>query len=115
MKTKPVPDCCAAFKALSNENRLKVFEIIRRGRGQSALCKGEPPPPGVPETAVCVCEILEQMSVTAPTLSHHLKELRTAGLVDVFSHGQWSYYRVRPGALQTLAAYFADERAACRR
>jgi ArsR family transcriptional regulator len=115
MKKNPDMDCCAAFRALSNPNRLKVFEIIRRGRGRGPHCKGEPPPPGVPETAVCVCEILEQMTVTAPTLSHHLKELRTAGLVDVFSHGQWSYYRVRPGALETLAAYFTDARAACAR
>lgn len=114
MKKKPALDFAQAFKALSNENRLKVFEIIRRGRGQGTLCKGEPPPPGVPDNAVCVCEILEQMPVTAPTLSHHLKELRHAGLVDVSSHGQWSYYNVRPGMLEALAGYFAGARAACR-
>lgn len=107
MKRKKELDFSAAFKALSNANRLRVFEIIRSGHG-AAVCKNENRPDDIPDEAVCVCEILEQMDVTAPTLSHHLKELRNAGLVDVYHRGQWVYYTVREDALDTLAGYFRD-------
>jgi DNA-binding transcriptional ArsR family regulator len=95
-----------AFKALSNANRLKVFEIIRAGCGCTDLCRTAERPGDIPRDSVCVCEILTLMDVTGPTLSHHLKELRNAGLVDVFQRGQWAYYAVRPGALDALADYF---------
>jgi len=106
MKRNAEMNFAAVFKALSNENRLKAFDIIRRGHGKVVHCRNENRPDDIPEDAVCVCEILEQMDVAAPTLSHHLKELRIAGLVDVFNREQWSYYTVREGVLEKLADYF---------
>jgi len=108
-------DFAQVFKALSNENRLKVFEIIRRGRYSADCCKDEAPPEGIPSNAVCVCEILDQLNVSAPTLSHHLKELRNAGIVDVYNHGQWSYYNMSEGVLEMLAAYFRSGQPARKR
>ena len=99
----------AAFKALSNANRLVIFEIIRQGHAGVAVCKNENMPDDIPRDAVCVCEILEQMEITGPTLSHHLKELRNAGLVDVYHRGQWSYYSAREDVLDALSAYFRDD------
>ena len=99
----------AAFKALGNENRLRVFEIIRGGPCCGCMTREAPRPDDIPDAAVCVCEILAQVNVGAPTVSHHLKELRNAGLVDVYHRGQWAYYAVRPGVAEALAGYFQPE------
>ncbi|MEW5946090.1 MAG: metalloregulator ArsR/SmtB family transcription factor [bacterium] len=115
MKKKTDTALWLVFKALSNENRLRVFEIIRRGHTNIARCTKENMPEDIPEDAVCVCEILKQMDVTAPTLSHHLKELRNAGIVNVYNRGQWSYYEVRVGVLEELADYFTGAALAGRR
>ncbi|HOX28071.1 MAG TPA: metalloregulator ArsR/SmtB family transcription factor [bacterium] len=108
-------DYALAFKALSNENRLKVFQIIRKGHVHSADCCYPNRPDDTPEESVCVCEILEKVDISAPTLSHHLKELRYAGLVDVLNRGQWSYYTVSRGVLENLADFFAEVEPAVKR
>jgi ArsR family transcriptional regulator len=115
MKRNAEMDFVVVFKSLSNENRLKAFDIIRRGHGKVVHCRNENRPGDIPEDAVCVCEILEQMDVSAPTLSHHLKELRIAELVDVYNRGQWSYYNVREGVLENLAEYFTGAGLAIKR
>ncbi|MFC1474905.1 ArsR/SmtB family transcription factor [bacterium] len=97
------------FKALSNGNRLRVFRLIRAGHEDTETCINPNRPADIPGESVCVCEILEQMDITAPTLSHHLKELRNAGLVDVYNRGQWSYYTVRHDVLNTLEKFFNEE------
>lgn len=114
-KREGARDFAAAFKALGNENRLRVFEIIRGGPCCECSDRDVPRPDDIPETAVCVCEILAEVSVGAPTVSHHLKELRTAGLVDVYHRGQWAYYAVRPGAAEALAEYFQTGKTTKRR
>ena len=115
MKRETEENFAELFKALSNENRLMVFEIIRQGHQDNVQCRNENKPDDIPENSVCVCEILEQMDVSAPTLSHHLKELRLAGLVDVHNRGQWSYYNVREGVLENLAEYFTGAGLAIKR
>ena len=52
-----------------------------------------------------MCELMPLFDIAQPTLSHHLKKLRDAGLVDVERRGQWAYYYVNPGALDPLAAW----------
>lgn len=101
-------DAALVFKTLGNANRLKVFTIIHYGHDESAGCRPEKMPELIPTEAVCVCEILEQMDVSGPTLSHHLKELRNAGLVDVYHHGQWSYYVVNKAALSLVDEFFGS-------
>lgn len=105
MDNKTLKQTAAVFKALSNENRLKIFMLIRAGHDESITCKTVEPSDDIPTHAVCVCEILEQLDITAPTLSHHLKELRFAGLVDVHHRGQWSYYIVVDDALAEVERF----------
>ncbi len=52
---------------------------------------------------VCFCHLQEKTGLSAPTVSHHLRILREAGLVEGVRVGRWTYYRLRPGALEALA------------
>jgi ArsR family transcriptional regulator, arsenate/arsenite/antimonite-responsive transcriptional repressor len=103
---KQQTDYTAVFKALSNESRLKIFELIRAGHPAGEKRLNVCCPDDIPEKAVCVCEMSRKMNIGAPTISHHLKELRTAGLVDVHQRGQWSYYTVSKSLLRELQVYF---------
>jgi ArsR family transcriptional regulator, arsenate/arsenite/antimonite-responsive transcriptional repressor len=59
---------------------------------------------------VCVCELTDEFELSQPTISHHLKKLRDAGLVSVERRGTWSYYRLVPDALAELAQALAPGR-----
>ena len=63
------------FKALSDENRLMILDM---------LCKGE----------MCACKILEKFNITQPTLSHHMKILCDCGFVKNRKVGKWMYYSI---------------------
>ncbi len=75
-------------KALGDPIRLQVVDVLRRHAGQ-----------------VCVCELVPLFDVGQSTLSHHLKKLREAGIVDAERRGLWAYYYVRPDALKELATW----------
>jgi ArsR family transcriptional regulator len=61
----------------------------------------------------CVCDLTPAFELSGPTISHHLKTLREAGLIDGERRGTWVYYRARPGIMRQLAALLAfDEVAA---
>src|SRR3954463_6398304 len=77
------------FKALGDPVRLRLMSMIA-SRGQG----GE----------VCVCELTPAFDLSQPTISHHLKLLRQAGLVDAERRASWVYYRARPNLLRQLAA-----------
>ncbi|GHI02507.1 ArsR family transcriptional regulator [Streptomyces cellostaticus] len=78
------------FKALGDPVRLRMMSMIAsRGEG------GE----------VCVCELTPAFKLSQPTISHHLKLLRQAGLIDCERRGTWVYYWVLPGVLDRLAAF----------
>lgn len=78
------------FKALGDPVRLRLMSMIAsRGEG------GE----------VCVCELTPAFDLSQPTISHHLKLLRQAGLIDCERRGTWVYYWVLPGVLDRLAAF----------
>jgi ArsR family transcriptional regulator len=74
------------FKALGDPVRLRLLSMIASAGG------GE----------VCVCDLTGEFALTGPTISHHLKVLREAGLVDSDRRGTWVYYRLVPGALAML-------------
>lgn len=78
------------FKALGDPVRLRLMSMIA-SRGQG----GE----------VCVCELTPAFDLSQPTISHHLKLLRQARLIDCERRGTWVYYWVLPGALDRLAAF----------
>ena len=52
---------------------------------------------------LCVCHLVEELDVPQPLVSHHLRALRDAGLVDSEKWRYWTYYRLRPGALREVA------------
>ena len=51
---------------------------------------------------LCVCHLAEDLGLAQPLVSHHLRVLRDAGLVEAEKHRQWTYYRLRPEALEAL-------------
>ncbi|MCQ9181623.1 metalloregulator ArsR/SmtB family transcription factor [Streptomyces sp. IBSBF 2953] len=78
------------FKALGDPVRLRLVSMIAsRGDG------GE----------VCVCDLTPAFDLSQPTISHHLKLLRQAGLIDCERRGTWVYYWVLPGVLDKLAGF----------
>jgi ArsR family transcriptional regulator, arsenate/arsenite/antimonite-responsive transcriptional repressor len=74
------------FKALGDPVRLRLLSMIASAGG------GE----------VCVCDLTGAFELTGPTISHHLKVLREAGLVDSDRRGTWVYYRLVPASLALL-------------
>jgi len=78
----------AIAKALGDPVRLTLVDVLRKHAGK-----------------VCVCELLPLFDLSQPTLSHHLKKLRDAGILDSERRGLWVYYYVEPEALDELAAW----------
>jgi ArsR family transcriptional regulator len=75
------------FKALGDPVRLRLLSLIASRAG------GE----------VCVCELTDAFTLTGPTISHHLKVLREAGLIDCQRRGTWVYYWIVPARLAALS------------
>src|SRR5215218_9783003 len=80
-------DLARMFKALGDPVRLRLLSMITSAAG------GE----------VCVCDLTVGFDVSGPTISHHLKVLREAGLVEGDRRGTWIYYRAVPGALDAAS------------
>ena len=78
-------------KALGDPIRLQLVDVLRKHAGK-----------------VCVCELTPLFDVGQPTVSHHLKVLRDAGIVDSERRGLWAYYYVRPDALEDLTSWLTD-------
>ena len=77
-------------KALGDPIRLQLVDVLRRHAGK-----------------VCVCELVPLFDLSQPTVSHHLKVLRDAGLVDCERRGLWAYYYVTPDATKELSAWLS--------
>ncbi|MFD7898601.1 ArsR/SmtB family transcription factor [Streptomyces sp. NPDC059568] len=75
----------AMFKALGDPVRLRLFSLVASHEGGEA----------------CVCDISD-VGVSQPTVSHHLKKLREAGLLTSERRGTWVYYRVAPSVLAAM-------------
>lgn len=84
------------FKALGDPVRLRLLSMIASRDG------GE----------VCVCELTPAFELSQPTISHHLKLLRQAGLIDCERRGTWVYYWVLPDTLDRLAQFLRTPQAA---
>ena len=75
------------FKALGDPVRLRLLSLIASHEGGEA----------------CVCDLTDVFDLTGPTISHHLKVLREAGLITGERRGTWVFYRVRPDALRAAS------------
>jgi ArsR family transcriptional regulator len=80
-------DLARGYKALGDPVRLRLLSLI------AARAGGE----------VCVCELTDAFTLTGPTISHHLRVLREAGLVDCQRRGTWVYYWIVPARLAALS------------
>ena len=78
-------------KALGDPVRVQLVDVLRKAAGQ-----------------VCVCELVPLFDLSQPTVSHHLKVLRQAGIVDSERRGLWAYYYVEPKALEELSTWLSS-------
>jgi ArsR family transcriptional regulator len=74
----------ARFKALADPTRIAIVNRLA-GAGE-----------------VCVCDLVEEFELSQPTISHHLRLLRQAGLVEAERRGTWAYYRLVPTSIDQL-------------
>jgi ArsR family transcriptional regulator len=77
-------------KALGDPIRLQLVDVLRKHAGK-----------------VCVCELVPLFDLSQPTVSHHLRVLRDAGIVASERQGLWAYYYVIPDSLRELSAWLS--------
>lgn len=71
------------FKALSDENRIRILKLLRNGEK-------------------CACKLLEELNISQPTLSHHMKILCDSGLVTGRREGKWTHYAICCGGVRRV-------------
>ena len=77
-------------KALGDPIRMQLVDVLRKHAGK-----------------VCVCELVPLFDLSQPTVSHHLKVLREAGIVGSERQGLWAYYYVNPDSLEELSGWLS--------
>ena len=82
-------DLAATFKALADPTRVAIVNRLSTTE------------------SVCVCDLTAAFVLSQPTISHHLRLLRDAGLVEVERRGTWAYYKLVPEAIDTLRSVFS--------
>jgi ArsR family transcriptional regulator len=75
----------AMFKALGDATRLEIFRLV-----------------AAQEAPLCACDVVDRFELSQPTISHHMKVLREAGLITVSRRGVWAYYAADPRGLELL-------------
>jgi ArsR family transcriptional regulator len=80
----------AVARALAEPLRVRVLDVLRRSEGQ-----------------VCQCELIALFEINQSLLSHHMKKLIDAGLVDVERRHRWAYYAVNTAGLKELSAWLS--------
>ncbi len=88
--TRDAEQLVEIVKALGDPVRLQIVDVLKR--------HGQP---------VCVCDLQPLFDITQPTLSHHLKRLREAGLVRVERRQQWAFYSLVPERMEVLAQWLS--------
>ena len=79
----------AMFKAFADENRIQILELLRDGER-------------------CACMLLEEMKITQPTLSHHMKILCDSGIVVGRKEGKWMHYSISADELGSVRNYLDE-------
>ena len=82
------------LKALAEPRRWRIVELLS--------CE-----------ELCVCHLAEELGIAQPLVSHHLRVLRDAGLVDATKHRQWTYYRLRAEVLSELGEAIGSITSCC--
>lgn len=81
----------ASLKAIADPTRLRLISLVAAYEGGEA----------------CVCDLIEPIGLSQPTVSHHLRLLVEAGVMAREQRGKWAYYRLQPGALAAIAELIA--------
>jgi|SRR6188768_2792395 ArsR family transcriptional regulator, arsenate/arsenite/antimonite-responsive transcriptional repressor len=84
------------FRSLADPARVRIVNLL-------ATAEGEP---------VCICNLVEPLGLSQPTVSHHMKKLLDAGLVEREQRGKWACFSLRPDAVEKLAGV-ADLKGVC--
>ena len=109
MRDLPLVECCTPiagavlspgaaaelerlFKALADRHRLQILNCLLQADGE----------------AVCVCEFQPLLGIKQPTVSHHLKQLVEAGLLERERRGTYAYYRLKAGMLERIGELLAE-------
>ena len=87
MSAGAAADLAATFKALADPTRVAIVNRLAA-------------------TECCVCDLTAAFALSQPTVSHHLRILRDAGLVEAERRGTWAYYRLAPDAVDRLQGIF---------
>ena len=87
MTAKHADDLARSLRAIADPARLRLISIVAASDNQEA----------------CVCDLIEPVGLSQPTVSHHLKILTDAGFLSRSKRGTWAFYRLVPGALDSLA------------
>jgi ArsR family transcriptional regulator len=82
------------FKALADRHRLRILNVLLQAEGE----------------AVCVCEFQPTLGISQPTVSHHLKQLTDAGILEREKRGTFAFYRLKPGVLDKIGDLLAETR-----
>lgn len=77
------------FKAFADENRIQILELLRDGER-------------------CACRLLEEMKITQPTLSHHMKILCDSGIVVGRKEGKWMHYSISEDGMRDVRNYLDE-------
>jgi ArsR family transcriptional regulator len=91
LRSEDAEQLAGALKAIAEPARLRLLSLIQSQPGGEA----------------CVCHLTEPLGLSQPTVSHHLKVLLQAGLVEREQRGSWAYFRVRKEPLAALRALLA--------
>ena len=91
LRAEDAGQLAAALKVLADPARLRLLSLMQAQPGHEA----------------CVCHLTEPLGLGQPTVSHHLKVLLGAGLVEREQRGSWAYFRVREEPLASLRALLA--------
>ena len=83
------------FRALGDPARVRIVNVL-----------------ATTDEPVCACELIEPLDLSQPTVSHHLKKLLDAGLLEREQRGRWAYFSLKRDAVEKLAAV-ADLKGAC--
>ncbi|MGN1099097.1 MAG: ArsR/SmtB family transcription factor [Christensenellales bacterium] len=84
-------ECAKILKALGEDTRIRIFEMLRNGK-------------------LCACKMIDNLSITQPTLSHHLKILCDCGIVIAEKDWKWTHYSINCDKLNELLTFLGNTR-----